>query len=68
MLILTRNVGESIIIGDDIKITVLRSQNSETRIGIEAPRHIPVHRDEVYQKIQEQESANGGATDTKRSA
>lgn len=54
MLILTRKLGESITIGDDIKITFLDVKGKQLRIGIEAPKHISVHRDEIYQAIQEQ--------------
>jgi carbon storage regulator len=54
MLILTRKLGESITIGDDIKITLLDIKGKYIRIGIEAPRDIAVHRQEIYQLIQEQ--------------
>jgi carbon storage regulator len=54
MLILTRKLGESIAIGDNIRITFLDLNGKQLRIGIEAPRNIAVHRDEIYQIIQEQ--------------
>jgi len=54
MLILTRKLGESIAIGDNIKITFLEMTGKQLRIGIEAPRTVSVHRAEVYQAIQEQ--------------
>lgn len=54
MLILTRKLGESIAIGDDIKITILDFNGKQLRIGIEAPRNVPVHRGEIYKVIQEQ--------------
>ena len=54
MLILTRKLGESIAIGDDIKITFLDIKGKQLRIGIEAPQNVPVHRYEIYQAIQEQ--------------
>lgn len=54
MLILTRKLGESITIGDDIKVTLLDIKGKHVRIGIEAPRDIAVHREEVYQMIREQ--------------
>ena len=54
MLILTRKLGESITIGDDIKITFLETKGKQIRIGIEAPPHIAVHREEIYQLIKEQ--------------
>ena len=53
MLILTRKSGERIRIGDDVTITVLRVESGQVRIGIEAPREVPVHREEIYQKIGE---------------
>ena len=54
MLILTRKLGESITIGDDIKITFLETKGKQVRIGIEAPPHIVVHREEIYNLIREQ--------------
>jgi carbon storage regulator len=54
MLILTRKLGESIAIGDDIKISFLEIKGKQLRIGIEAPKQIPVHRSEIYEAIQEQ--------------
>lgn len=60
MLILTRKVGESIIIGDDIVVTVSRIRDGQTRIGIDAPLSTAVHRMEIHQKNQAQklETAN----------
>jgi carbon storage regulator len=54
MLILTRKLGETIAIGDEIKITFLTIKGKQLRIGIEAPQNVSVHRDEIYQLIQEQ--------------
>lgn len=54
MLILTRRPGESIIIGNDIKITFLDIKGSQLRIGIQAPKHLMVHREEIYLAIKEQ--------------
>ncbi len=56
MLILTRKDNESLIIGDDIKITVLGVQGGQVRIGITAPKDIDVHREEVYLRIQNEQS------------
>jgi len=55
MLILTRKVGEKIIIGDDIEITVLDKNFNRVRLGINAPPDIVIHRKEIYDKIKEQE-------------
>ncbi|WP_152227572.1 carbon storage regulator CsrA [Pseudomonas sp. SCB32] len=52
MLILTRNVSQTIRIGDDIEIAILRVKGNQVRVGVTAPAHITVHRDEVYQRIQ----------------
>ena len=54
MLVLSRNTDESIVIGNDITITVVAIQGDKVRLGIDAPREIPVHRLEVYQAIAEQ--------------
>jgi carbon storage regulator len=54
MLILTRKLGESIQIGDDIRITFLDIKGKQIRIGVEAPKEVVVHREEVYRLIQEQ--------------
>ncbi|MCC6209254.1 MAG: carbon storage regulator CsrA [Gammaproteobacteria bacterium] len=56
MLILTRRVGETLVIGDDIIITVCSVRNSQARIGIQAPQHIAVHRKEIYERIQKEVS------------
>ena len=53
MLILTRRIGESIRINDDASITILGSKNSQIRLGINAPREVEVHREEIWNKIQE---------------
>ena len=56
MLILTRRVGETLRLGDEIKVTVLGVNGKQVRIGIEAPREVAVHREEIYNKIQEGEN------------
>lgn len=58
MLILTRRVGETFIIGDDIRITVCSVRNGQVRIGIEAPKDVSIHRKEVYERIQREEPAD----------
>ncbi|NMZ76650.1 carbon storage regulator CsrA [Pseudomonas nitroreducens] len=52
MLSLTRSVGKTIRIGDDIEIVILRIRGNQVRVGISAPPHITVHRDEIYKRIQ----------------
>jgi carbon storage regulator len=54
MLILTRKLGETITIGDDIRITLIDIKGKSIRLGIEAPAHVTVHRQEIYLAIQEQ--------------
>jgi carbon storage regulator len=51
MLILTRRTGESVNIGEDVKLTVLGVKGNQVRIGIDAPKSVPVHREEVYERI-----------------
>jgi len=53
MLILSRRVGEALIIDDDVKVHVLSISGNQVRIGIEAPKEVSVHREEVYQRIQQ---------------
>ena len=52
MLVLTRHTGETIMVGNDIKIVVLGVRNNQVKIGIEAPEEIAVHREEIYLRIQ----------------
>jgi len=60
MLILTRRVGETVIIGNDVDVTVLGVKGNQVRLGVKAPREVSVHREEIYQRIsQEQASGNG---------
>jgi carbon storage regulator len=59
MLVLTRRVGESLVIGDDVVIRVLDIKGDVVRIGVDAPRHVQVHREEVYEAVK---AANRAAT------
>jgi carbon storage regulator len=54
MLILTRKLGENIRIGDKIKIIILEIKGGQVKLGIEAPPHVAVHREEIYERIQEE--------------
>ncbi|MBF0751510.1 MULTISPECIES: carbon storage regulator CsrA [Pasteurellaceae] len=60
MLILTRKVGESVLIGDDISITVLSVRGNQVKLGVQAPKEVSVHREEIYQRIKQtqDESSN----------
>ncbi len=61
MLILTRRIGETLIIGDDVNITVLGVKGNQVRLGINAPKDVSVHREEIYLRIQQEKE--GTATD-----
>ncbi|MEE2657237.1 MAG: carbon storage regulator CsrA [Candidatus Latescibacterota bacterium] len=67
MLVLTRKAGESIVIGSQIRVTVLEMQGRQIRLGIEAPSEIPVHRGEVYERIKQEneQAALAGADELK---
>lgn len=56
MLILTRNISASICIGDDVTVTVLGIKGNQVRLGINAPKSVPVHREEIYERIQNEKS------------
>ena len=63
MLILTRRIGETLIIGDDVNITVLGVKGNQVRLGINAPKDVSVHREEIYLRIQ-QEKQGGEVIDS----
>jgi len=56
MLILTRRVGETLMIGDDVTITVLGVKGNQVRIGVNAPRDVAVHREEIYERIKQEKA------------
>jgi carbon storage regulator len=62
MLILTRRVGETLMIGDEVTVTVLGVKGNQVRIGINAPKTVAVHREEIYQRIKGEQEPGDGAT------
>jgi carbon storage regulator len=66
MLILTRRLGERVIIGDEITVTVLGIRNGQVRIGVTAPKSVAVHREEVYERIRSQNGLRTNQQEAKR--
>ena len=68
MLILTRRVGETLVIGDDVNVTVLGVRGNQVRLGVDAPKEVAVHREEIYQRIQNEGDNNDSSnSDDKQS-
>ena len=59
MLILTRRIGETVMIGDKVTVTVLSVNGNQVRIGVNAPKEVEVHREEVYERVQAERAAAG---------
>jgi carbon storage regulator len=62
MLILTRRVGETLMIGDDVTVTVLGVKGNQVRIGVNAPRDVAVHREEIYERIRREKTTANEST------
>ena len=63
MLILTRRVGETLVIGDDVNVTVRGVRGNQVRLGVNAPKEVAVHREEIYQRIQKENDSDNSSSD-----
>jgi carbon storage regulator len=65
MLILTRRVGETVMIGDDVTITVLGVKGNQVRVGFNAPKSVAVHREEIYERIKREQQGDSNVVEIK---
>ena len=68
MLILTRRTGETVMIGNEVTLTVLGVKGNQVRIGINAPKSVPVHREEIYERIKREQQGDEGAGESSESS
>ena len=68
MLILTRRVGETVMIGSDVTVTVLGVKGNQVRVGVNAPRDVAVHREEIFERIKREEQDGSGTTSARPAA
>jgi carbon storage regulator len=61
MLILTRRVGETLMVGDEVTVTVLGVKGNQVRIGVNAPKDVAVHREEIYERIKQEQGESGNS-------
>jgi carbon storage regulator len=68
MLILTRRVGETVMIGNDVTVTILGVKGNQVRVGINAPKNVAVHREEIYERIKREQQGDGDQQGEHRNA